>query len=150
MPTNEEKIHATKPLLTFGAITMAIWIALGTASIYLLNQIVGLLFLGFAAFSVFIVIRRQMCGSCYYCASCTKGFAKTSRLFLGSNHIPGISKGSTIGMTVHLYILLTVIPGALLVSSLMQQFSLINAVLLAGLLAVTVYNAIAHALDLQK
>ncbi len=150
MPAEEEKIHATKSLLTFGAITMSIWIALSTAAVFLFNQTAALLFLGFAAFSVFIVIRRQMCGSCYYCASCTKGFAKTSRLFLGGNNIPGISKGATIGMTVFLYVILTVIPGWILASSLLQEFNLSKTLLLAGLLAVTGYNAAAHALNLQK
>ncbi len=149
MPT-EEKIRATRPLLTLGAIMMSIWITLSSVAVFLISEIAGWLFLGCAAFSVFIVIRRQMCGSCYYCVSCTKGFAKTSMLFLGGNRIPGISKSSTIGMTVYLYMLLTAVPGAFLTSSLMRGFDLFRALLLAGLLAITVYNAAAHSLNLQK
>ncbi len=146
----EEKIRATRPLLTLGATMMSIWIALSSVAVFLTSEIAGWLFLGCAAFSVFVVIRRQMCGSCYYCVSCTKGFAKTSKLFLGGNHIPGISKSSAVAMTVYLYVLLTAVPGAFLTSSLMHGFDFLRALLLVGLLAVAVYNVAAHSLNLQK
>jgi hypothetical protein len=100
--------------------------------------------LGFSVFSVLIVMRRQMCDSCYYCASCTKGFAKLSKLFLGGSSIPGISKGATWGMTVFFYLLLSIIPGIVLVSSIFQEFSLLKLSLLIGLLLISIYNAVSR------
>ena len=114
---DNEKIEATKSLLLFGTLTLAVWVALGTLSIWLINPLFGWLFLGFSAFVVLVVIRRLLCNSCYYCKSCTKGFAKLSKLTLGSNRIPGISKGSTLGMAATMYVVLSVIPGALVVNS---------------------------------
>jgi hypothetical protein len=89
-----------------------------------------------------------MCGSCYYCVSCTKGFAKLSKLFLGGNHIPGIGRGSTLGMAIFIYVLLSVIPGSLLVSSMLQEFNMLKLSLLVSLLAVTGYNVVSRVKNL--
>ena len=142
MSTNDEKMRASKSLLFFGSLMIAAWIALGSAAVWAVNTVFGWLFLGFSAFTILIVMRRQMCGSCYYCASCTKGVAKLSKLFLGGGNIPGISKGSTLGMTVFLYLLLSIIPGLLLVSSIFQEFSLLKLVLLICLLSLSTYNMV--------
>ena len=142
MPSNEEKIEATKSLLIFGNLTIAFWVALGTISFWLTNTTLAWLFLAFSAFSILIVLRRQMCSSCYYCKSCTKGFAKLSQLFIGKSHIPGIGKGSEIGMAVFIYTILSVIPGALLVSSILQEFSPLKLLLMMCLLSISTYNAV--------
>ena len=140
MPSNEEKIEATKPLLIFGNLTIAFWVALGTISLWLTNPTLAWLFLGFSAFSILIVLRRQMCSSCYYCKSCTKGFAKLSRLFIGKSHVPGISKGSEIGMSVFIYAILSVVPGILLFSSILQEFSPLKLLFMIFLLSISTYN----------
>jgi hypothetical protein len=140
MSSNEERIEATKSLLFFGNVITALWIALGTISFWLTNSTLGWIFLGFSAFSILVLLRRQMCSSCYYCKSCTKGFAKLSRLFIGKSHIPGIGKGSEIGMAVFIYSVLSVVPGILLVSSMLQGFSLLRLVLSICLLTISTLN----------
>jgi hypothetical protein len=142
LTTNDEKIQASKSLLSFGILMIAVWIVIGTAAVWVTNPLFGWLFLGFSLFSILIVMRRQMCGSCYYCASCTKGFAKLSRLFLGGSNLPGIGKGSTMSMTVFIYILLSVIPGVMLVSSILQGFTLLKLSLLIFLLSISTLNAL--------
>lgn len=144
MPSVEEKIEATKSLLIFGNLTIAIWVALGTISFWLTNSTLGWLFLSFSAFSVLIILRRQMCSSCYYCRSCTKGFAKLSRLFIAESHIPGIGGGSEIGMAVFTYGILSVVPGTLLVSSILQEFNPLKLVLIICLLSISVCNGISR------
>ncbi len=138
MSNTEEKVSATKSSILGGQLLALIWMLLGTVGFYLINPLYGWLFLGFAAFTVYIIARRFMCSSCYYCKSCTKGIAKLSIMLLGANRIPGLSRGTIIGITVFLYVVLTVIPGVMLVSSLMQGFSPINAVLLTALLALSI------------
>ena len=141
MSNTEEKISASKSSLLFGVLKITVWIAIGAAAFWLSDPLFGWLFLGFSVFAILIVMRRQMCGSCYYCASCTKGLAKLSRLFLGGNNLPGISKGSTMGMTVFIYILLSIIPGAMLVSSIIPEFTLLKLLLLISLLSISILNA---------
>jgi hypothetical protein len=140
MSADEEKIESNKSLLLSGNFLIAIWIALGTASCYLISPLIGLIYFGFSAFSILIILRRQLCSTCYYCKSCTKGFAKLSLLFLGANHIPGIGKGSLVGMAAFAYIVLTVIPGALVLNSMLGQFSVIKLLALAGLLVISAYS----------
>ena len=141
MPSIEEKIKATKSLLFYGNLT-TVWVALGTAACWLVSPSLGWLFLGFSAFTILIMLRRQMCSSCYYCKSCTKGFAKLSKLFLGGTRIPGIGRGSTFGMTGFIYVLLSVLPSILLVSSMSQEFSQMKLFLLVCLLAISTHNGI--------
>ena len=150
MSGEEEKIEASKSSLFFGSLMIAVWIAVGTAAFWVINPLFGWVFLGFSLFSILIVMRRQMCGSCYYCVSCTKGFAKLSRLFLGGSSIPGISKGSTVGMTVFIYLLLSIIPGMILVSSIFQEFSLLKLSLLICLLLISTYNAASRGKKLTR
>jgi hypothetical protein len=146
----EEKIEASKSLLIFGNLMIAAWIAIGTAAVWVINPTFGWLFLCFSTFSILIVMRRQMCGSCYYCASCTKGFAKLSKLFRGASCIPGIGKGSTLGMAVFIYLLLSIFPGVMLVSSIFQEFNLFKLSLLICLLSISTYNAVIRGKQLTR
>jgi hypothetical protein len=150
LSVEEEKIEASKSLLIFGNLMITAWIAIGTAAFWVINPTFGWLFLGFSMFSILIVMRRQMCGSCYYCASCTKGFAKLSKLFLGASRIPGIGKGSTLGMAAFIYLLLSIFPGIMLVSSIFQEFSILKLSLLICLLSVSTYNAVTRGKNLTR
>lgn len=144
----EEKIATSKSLLFLGSLMIAVWIAIGTASLWVINPAYGWLFLGFSVFSILIVMRRQMCGSCYYCVSCTKGFAKLSKLFLGGNSIPGLGRGTTLGMTAFIYLLLFAIPGTMIISSILQELSLLKFSLLVGLLSILTYNVVTRVKNL--
>ena len=142
--STEEKIEATRLQIGSGTLLITVWIALGVAACWLINIYLGVFFLLFSVFSVLAIIRRQLCSSCYYCKSCTRGFAKLSLLFLGANRIPGIGKGSLYSMEITVYIILTVIPVAVLANSLLVQFTILKILLLAGLLAVTAVSAMGH------
>jgi hypothetical protein len=132
-----EKVQTTKPQLLGGNLLALAWILIGTFGCWLINPLYGWLFLGFSAFVIYGIIRRMTCNSCYYCKSCTKGMAKLSLLFLGANHIPGLSKSSIFAMTTIVYVVLTIIPGGLLALSIMAQYSLLKMLALTGLVAVS-------------
>ncbi len=137
-------------MLFSGSLLLAAWVVLGTLSFWLIDELFGWVFLVFSAFMVLAIIRRQLCNSCYYCKSCTKGFAKLSKLSLGSNHLPGIGKGTTISLAATLYMVLTVIPAAVLVNSFVSDISLTKILLLAGILAITVSTLVVRATNSYK
>ncbi len=139
MTNIEEKIETIKSRFITGNLLAIIWIIIGTIACWIVNPIFGWLFLGIAAFSVFIILRRLMCNSCYYCKSCTKGFTKMSILFLGANQIPGLSKGSILGMIVFTHIILLVIPGLVLINSILIEFTLLKLIMLAALLGISIF-----------
>jgi hypothetical protein len=62
-----------------------------------------------------------------------------SILFLGANRIPSLSKGSILGMTAAVYVILTVVPGFLIANSVVQEFTLIKLIALSCLIAFTMY-----------
>jgi hypothetical protein len=142
LTTQYEKIQATKPQLLGGNLLALAWILVGTLGCWLINPLYGWLFLGFSAFVTYGILRRMTCSSCYYCKSCTKGIAKLSLLFLGANHIPGIGKGTILAMDTTVYVVLTLIPGWLLASSLMTEYSLVKLLALAGLAIISIIGAL--------
>ncbi len=150
MSTVEEKIEAVRSRFVGGNLLALLWIASGTFACSLVNPIFGWLFLGFSALSAYIIVRRLLCNSCHYCKSCTKGFAKLSILFLGANNIPGLSKGSIIGMTVYIFIALMAIPSLVLGGSVLSQFTLLKLVGLVAVLAVSLYALTNKAKDRNR
>ncbi|XHH08629.1 MAG: hypothetical protein ACFCUE_13830 [Candidatus Bathyarchaeia archaeon] len=142
MTTQYEKVQATKPQLLAGNLLALAWILLGSLGCWLINPLYGWLFLCFSAFVTYGILRRMTCTSCYYCKSCTKGIGKLSLLFLGANHIPGIGKGTILAMNITIYAVLSLIPGWLLASSLVTDYSLAKMLVLAGLAAISVLGAL--------
>ncbi len=138
----QEKIATSKSLLLFGGLTIAVWVAVSTSVFWVIYPAYGWFFLIFSAFSILIAMRLQMYSSCHYCVSCTKGFSKLSKLFLGGNNIPGISRGSTMGMTAFIYLLLSIIPGLMLVLSIFQELNPLKLMLLICLLSISIFNAV--------
>lgn len=143
MVNPEEKVAAKKSSVLGGQLLSIIWILVGTIGCYLINPLYGWLYLAFALFAVYIIARRFMCNSCYYCKSCTKGVAKLSIMMLGGNNIPGLGKGTVIGLDVFLYVALTAIPGGLLTIALLQTYNIAYVAILAALLTITIVSVAA-------
>lgn len=150
MSSVEEKIETVKSRFISGNLFAVFWVILGTLACWIVNPLFGWVFLGFAFFSIYIIIRRMLCNSCYYCKSCTKGFAKLSILFLGADHIPGITKTSLVGMTVFIFIVLLVIPASVLASSLLAEYSLVKLILLVGLVVTSLIALITRLVNRNK
>lgn len=120
----EEKIETVKSRFIIGNLFALLWISIGTFACWIVNPLYGWLFLGFSTISIYLVIRRMLCNSCYYCKSCTKGFAKLSILFLGAKKIPGLSEKTILGMTVFIFFVLSIVPTLGIISSMLTEYSL--------------------------
>jgi hypothetical protein len=137
---SEPKIEVSKAFIVSGNLAVFLWIILGLVACWLFSPTAGWGFLIFASFSVYLVLRRLMCNTCYYCKSCTKGFGKLALLFFGKGHILGLGKGAELGYLVFIYGLLSVLPSVLLVFSLNQEFTVVKVLLLAMLLLISLYS----------
>ncbi len=62
-----------------------------------------------------------------------------SILFLGASRIPGLSRGSILGMTAFTYVVMLLIPGYALTNSILEEFTLLKSVMLAGLLGISAF-----------
>ncbi len=150
MSTVEEKIEMVKSRFVGGNLLAVLWITIGTFGCYAVNPLFGWLFLGVSVFSLLIIARRLLCNSCYYCKSCTKGFAKMSILFLGADRIPGLSKSSIWGMTAFVYVVLLVIPGLVLGNSMLSELTWLKLMFLAGLLGISFYALVSRLKNRNK
>jgi hypothetical protein len=141
----EEKIQTINSRLAVGNVFALLWILIGTTACWIVTPLAGWIFLAFSAISVYIIMRALVCpNACYYCQSCTKGFMKLSIIFLGASSIPGSSRKLITGMMVFVYIVLLIIPGGLLASSLVNSFSYAKIAVLLALFAFSATALIAR------
>jgi hypothetical protein len=138
--SSPEKFEFKRPLLVLGNLAILAWVLLASLSLFAVNQWYGWLFLLFAAATIFLVLRRMGCSSCYYCKSCTSGFGRLAGWFFGNRTTKDLTNKTALGLVVFSYILLSFIPVALLAISLFQGFILLNSLVLICLAALTIYS----------
>jgi uncharacterized membrane protein len=138
--SSKEKFEFKQALLIFGNLAILAWVLLASLSLFTFSQWYGWLFLLFAAAIVFLILRRTGCRSCYYCKSCTSGFGRLAGWFFGNRSTKDLNNKTALGLVVFSYVLLSLIPVALLVISLFQGFILLNSLVLLCLAALTIYS----------
>lgn len=137
---NEEKAKEySKALLTVGNLGIVLWIMLSAFACWFFNPIIGWLFLVSAFILIFVILRRLGCSSCYYCKTCTIGFGKLADLFFGNGYMIGINSSLTLRI-FFVYILMSIVPIALLIVSIIQGLAATKVVLLAVLLLLFLYS----------
>ena len=136
----DEKLRFSRNLLVFGNLALLGWTLLAFFAMWTYNQVYGYVLLLFTAGSIYLILRRLGCSSCYYCVSCTSGFGRLAGAFFGRGYIKKGSVGNRKGFIGFIYLLLTPIPVAVLVLSLLEAFSVVNVLALVGILAVSVYS----------
>ena len=136
---SNDNIEYTRPMLIAGNIALFLWIILATLAVWFYNQTGGYLFFVFSAAAVFLVLRRAGCNTCPYCKTCTQGFGKLSVTFFGKRKLKVMAR-SGFGTAIFTYILLGVVPAAVLAFSIVQAFDLLKLTVFVCLLAITFYS----------
>lgn len=139
---SEEKLEFKLPFLVYGNLALLAWIFLAFAALWFYSPLYSWLFLLFTAASIYLILRRLGCSSCYYCKSCTSGFGRLSGAFFGTGYTKKGSVGNRHGFVAFIYFLLAPLPMAVLISSILQEFSVLKLAFLAGLIAITVYSGL--------
>ena len=137
---SQEKFEFKRSLLVFGNLTLTLWILLGSIALSFYNPIASWLFLLFAAFMVFAMLRRLGCSSCAYCTSCTSGFGRLSGWFFGRVPTKDLSSKTRLAFIGFVYFLLTLVPSAFLVISILEVFTLAKMMVLLGILLISLYS----------
>jgi hypothetical protein len=137
------------PELLLGNLAIAVWILLGSLSCALFYPLAAIPFIAVAAFLVFYKIGKKGCITCYYCQNCTIGIGKLPYLFFKRDGTANINK-KAMRLFPLTYLLLSALPIALTVISLIQEVTLLKVGLLAGLLAFSLYTGAVRAKKLAK
>jgi len=105
------------------------------------SPLAAVLFFGLAAFLVFYELGKHGCVTCYFCKTCTIGMGKLPELFFKKAGTANVNRRALRLFPVT-YLLLSVLPAVLTVASLFQNVTLFKALLLAAILAFSVYTGL--------
>jgi hypothetical protein len=120
--------------MTLGNFGLLLWVFLASASVTFYNQLYGWLYLIFLFVTVYAILRRLGCSSCYLCKDCTSGFGRLAGIFFGKGYVKKQSVGNRLGWVIVVYVLLLPVPAAFLV---MSGFSFASLFVLGCLIALS-------------
>ena len=139
----------SKAELIFGNLVIVVWIGLGALSCALFYPLTAFLFFGLAAFLVFYELGKHGCVTCYYCKTCTIGMGKLPELFFRQAGTANVNRRA-LRLFPFTYLLLSVLPTTLIVLSFFQGVTTYKIVLLATILAFSVYTGIVRRQTLRS
>jgi hypothetical protein len=131
----------SKSELIFGNLAIILWIGLGAFSCAIFFPSTAFVFFGLAAFLIFYELGKHGCVTCYYCKTCTIGIGKLPELFFRQAGTANVNR-KALRLFPFVYLLLSALPITLIVISFFQVIAVFNVVLLAAVLAFSVYTGI--------
>jgi hypothetical protein len=137
----EEKLAFTRTFFILGNLALLAWIFLAFSAEWFYSQVYGWLLLLFTSATVYLILRRMGCSSCYYCKTCTIGFGRLAGSFFGTGSAKKLSVDNRRGIISLIYFLLAPLPATLLVLSMVAAFTVLKAFVFACLLALTAFSA---------
>jgi len=135
----EDKLVFSRRFLILGNLGLLAWIFLASICALFYNQLYGWGYLISLIFTVYAILRRLGCSSCYMCKVCTSGFGRLAGDFFGRGFVKKKSVGNRLGLVVIMYVLLLPVPVALLLLS-RDRFSYVEVFVLVTLLAISAYS----------
>ena len=99
----------------------------------------AIVFLALASFLVFYELGKKGCVNCFWCKTCTIGMGKLPDLFFTKTTIENLNiNRKALKLFPYVYLLLSAVPIALTVVSLIQNFAIYTLMLLVALAAFSV------------
>ncbi len=148
-PASKGKREYSKTEIVLGNITIIIWMLVGTAACWLFSPLAAVGFFGLAAFLVYYELGKKGCLNCYYCKICTIGMGKLPEFFFAKTGTANVN-GKALKLFALVYVLLSVVPAALLFVSIAQEIATYKIALLILLLTFSVYTGIIRRKTLFK
>ena len=131
----------SKSELFFGNLAIILWIGLGAFSCAIFFPLAAFVFFGLAAFLIFYELGKHGCVTCYYCKTCTIGIGKLPELFFRQAGTANVNR-KALRLFPFVYLLLSALPITLIVISFFHEIAVFNVVLLAAVLAFSVYTGV--------
>ncbi|HSV49909.1 MAG TPA: hypothetical protein VLH35_06290 [Candidatus Acidoferrales bacterium] len=143
--TQEADSHNRKyyamPELLLGNLLIVIWIILGSISFTVFYPLAAIPFIAIAAFLVFYKLGKKGCVTCYYCKNCTIGMGKLPYLFFGCNKTANVNV-KAFKLFPWTFLLLSAVPVALIIVSLLQEVTVFKVGLLVSVLVFSIYSGV--------
>jgi hypothetical protein len=141
-PKTGRPIFFPENLVLIGNIALFVWIMLDTTAFLLFNITAGIVFLGVALIAVYGVLHILGClRPCYNCIKCTHGMGRLAALYFGKRIFKDYKYSYKLPTAIFFSLFIGAFPAAFALFSLLQNFSVIKAVVSLVLLVLTVYSA---------
>ncbi len=127
--------------LYFGNLAIILWIALGAFSCWFFYPLSAIGFFALASFLVFFELGKHGCLTCYYCKTCTIGMGKLPELFFAKAGTANVNK-KAMKLFPFIYLLMSLLPIALSIISILQSIAISKIVVLTGLLMFSFYSGL--------
>jgi hypothetical protein len=126
-----------------GNLFLLAWIILGAYAFSFIHPLLCWIYVIVVAFSVYYVLRKNCCKTCYYCEGCTVGFGKLPELFFLKSGIENVTnKGLKIFF--YYYLAMTVLPISVLSYSIIDNFTFEKIAVLTPIIIVSIRSGIAR------
>jgi hypothetical protein len=137
--TKRNQKDYSKSAIIFGNIAVIAWISLGAIACWFIHPLIGWSFLVLVSFSVYYILKKHCCKTCYYCKGCTIGFGKLPELFFSKTGTENVD-ATGLRMFPYIYGVMTFVPTILLIVSLLNQFTLFKIIVLILLIGFSVFS----------
>lgn len=133
------KKEYSKSAMFFGNATVFAWISLGAFACWFVHPLIGGSFLLLVTLSVYLILRKHCCNTCYYCKNCTLGFGKLPELFF---YKTGTENVDFEGLRIfrYFYIVMTFVPVTLLIVSILNKSTTLKIAVLILLIAFSILS----------
>ena len=138
----------SKSELIFGNAAIILWIGLGAVSCWIFFPLAAIVFFGVAAFLIFYEMGKRGCVTCHYCKTCTIGMGKLPELFFKGAGTANVNRRA-LKLFPIVYLMLSVLPIALIVVSIFQTLVIYGILLLAAIISFSVYTGLIRRPTLQ-
>ncbi len=142
--TENSNIHKKYYPLTgviLGNLVIVLWIVLGGLSCALFVPLAAVPFFVLAAFLIFYEIGKHGCVTCYYCQNCTIGMGKLPDLFFRRDGTANVNRRA-LKLFPFVYLLLSVLPLAVIVISFSWEITVYKVVLFTAVLAFSLFTGV--------
>jgi hypothetical protein len=138
-----QKVDYKISYIVLSNLVIVAWVLFGTAVVVLFNWVAALGFLAVSAFLIYYRLGKKGCLSCFLCKTCSIGMGKLFDVFFTSRGTQNLNRKAT-KLFPWVYLWLSVVPIVLVCVLLVLDFTVLKVLLLAGLLAFSVFSGIAR------
>ncbi len=138
---NRNRKEYSRSELIFGNLAIIFWISLGAAVCGIFYPLAAIAFFALVAFLIFFELGKHGCVTCYYCKTCTIGMGKLPELFFKQDGTANVNR-KALRLFPLVFVLLSLVPIALLIFSFSQELTVYKLGLMIALLTFSTYTGI--------
>ncbi|HTY73967.1 MAG TPA: hypothetical protein VMD05_00185 [Candidatus Nanoarchaeia archaeon] len=141
--TTGRPIFFPKKLVLLGNIALAVWIVLDAVAFLLFDITIGVVFLFVVLIAVYGVLHFLGClRPCYNCIKCTHGMGRLAALYFGKRIFKDYKYSYHLPTAIFFSLLVGAFPAVFALFSVLQNFTIVKAVVFVILLALTLYSGL--------